>query len=158
MVITPRIRIDRDSYRRTQYWLSSVRSKRRYVSQEVLDEGQDIIYDQTQRHTPRGKSSKLVDGWKKGGARTNRTVYNEVPYLRAVDEGTKPHDIPAKPGKALRLPREYPRRAPRKGQTRYFSVVHHPGSKARRFINKIYRSARPKVLELFEKKVDAMLS
>lgn len=155
MVVTPRIRIDRNEWKKTQFWLSSIKSRRKYVGKDVLDAGQNIIYDRTQIHTPRGKSSKLVDGWKKGGRGNSRTVYNEVSYLRPVDEGTKPHVI------RPRVPRGPNRKVLKIGSGAskgYWGKVMHPGSKARRFIKKIYDTAKPRVIRLFEEKVDALIS
>lgn len=65
------------------------------------------------------------------GLRTIVTVGSDVEYAAAVNDGTRPHIIRPKNAKALRFRVG--------GRIVYARVVHHPGTRARPFLDRALR-------------------
>lgn len=101
------------------------------------------LYGQVQRSTPvrtgaLRETLQLAFGALWGAIRPTRY------YAIYVHEGTRPHDIYPKSGKALFWP----------GAAHPVSVVHHPGSKANPFLQTALNAGQQKVISIFGSAMD----
>lgn len=78
--------------------------------------------------TGRLRASIRVERRSTFGLRQRWTVGSDVAYAPMVNDGTKPHIIRPKRAKALRFKAG--------GKTLFAKVVHHPGTRARPFLDR----------------------
>lgn len=121
------------------------------------------------------RTGSLINRWHLSVSRLKARYFPTSKYAVFVHEGTKPHTITAKNGKALAIPitgaytysgihqgerrmkiRENGRsRLARAGSDVIFRrSVHHPGTKPNRFMPKMIEAAEPAVRDIFRKALD----
>jgi hypothetical protein len=132
---------------KTSMYLDKVGKNRINLGPNFLDEGQDIMMEEAQMHTPGGSSGELRRGWHRGWTSKSAYIYNETPYLRAVDEGTQQYIIEPRTRRALFAP----------GWRRPVARVRHPGIKAQHFIRRIYSNSRRRAIQLANQMVTDMV-
>ena len=117
-----RIRLDRAALNRT--FSATGRNEGDAASRQVLARAKVLAPVDTGRL----RASLRVQRRSFFGLRQRWTVGSDVDYAPMVNDGTKPHIIRPKRAKALRFKVG--------GRTVYAMVVHHPGTRARPFLDR----------------------
>ncbi|WP_410091266.1 HK97 gp10 family phage protein [Streptomyces sp. adm13(2018)] len=117
-----RIRLDRAALNRT--FRATSRSEGEIAARQVVARAKVLAPVDTGRL----RSSIRVERRSTFGLRQRWTVGSDVEYAPMVNDGTRPHIIRPRRAKALKFKVG--------GRTVYAKVVHHPGTRARPFLDR----------------------
>lgn len=121
----PRVRLDRAALSRTIRGAS--RNELDRAARQVMNRAKILAPVDTGRL----RASIRIESRRNLGLRTLYTIGSDVYYAPYVNDGTRPHTIRPKKGEALRFTVG--------GRVVFARVVHHPGTRARPFLDKALR-------------------
>jgi HK97 gp10 family phage protein len=121
----PRVRLDRAALNRQIRGASRAELDR--AARQVMNRAKILAPVDTGRL----RASIRVEARRTLGLRTVYTIGSDVYYAPYVNDGTRPHTIRPRRGKALRFTIG--------GRVVYARVVHHPGTRPRPFLDRALR-------------------
>jgi len=122
----PQVRLDRAALNRTIRGAS--RNELEIAAREVMNRAKVLVPVDTGRL----RASIRIEQRRNLALRSRYTIGSDVYYAPFVNDGTRPHIIkPRRPGGSLRFVIG--------GRVVYAKVVHHPGTRARPFLDRALR-------------------
>lgn len=116
------------------------------ILQRAIAGSQAVLAKNTLKDNPvPWKTGNLLESFRFATGKLQARWFPTARYAVFVHEGTKPHDIMPVNKRVL---------ADRKMGIIYGMLVHHPGTKANRFMPKIIQKAQPEIDKLFIRALD----